>query len=260
MAGSRIASFVAVLAVSGLCLGVFGNFSAQAADTPVDLELVLSADVSRSIDEQEFILQRRGYAEAFRDRRVIEAIRSGGMRRIAVTFVEWAAASMQQIVIDWTLIDSAESANAFADKLESLPRAFYYGGGTAVAEALYFSAKLFDDNGFEAERRVIDMSGDGRTRNGMPAAPARDHVVAQGIVINGLPIMNAEPMLDVFYEREVIGGPGAFSLPAEGFEDFANAVRSKLIREIASRDSVRPVEATQRDQALRADTPIPQAR
>jgi hypothetical protein len=257
MALSRIASLIAVLAVSGLCW----SFSAQAADTPVDLELVLSADVSRSIDEQEFILQRRGYAEAFRDKRVIDAIRSGGMRRIAVVFVEWAAAHMQQVVIDWTLIENAESANAFADKLENLPRAFFLGGGTAVAEALHFSAKLFDNNGFEAERRVIDMSGDGRTRNGMPAAPARDQIVAQGIVINGLPIMNAEPMLDAFYEREVIGGPGAFSLPAEGFEDFANAVRSKLIREIAGRDSFLPVAAAKRDlAALRTDAPTPDAR
>lgn len=234
---SGIAFSLAMLAFAGPMLTHSALNSAQAADKPVDLELVLAADVSRSIDDQEFILQRRGYAQAFRDKRVIDAIRSGGMQRIAVVFVEWAAAAMQQVVIDWTLIDGAESANAFADKLETLPRAYFYGGGTAVGEALHYSARLFDNNGFEATRRVIDMSGDGRTRNGMPAAPARDFVVAQGIVINGLPIMNAEPMLDVFYETEVIGGPGAFSLPTEGFEDFANAVRAKLIREIAGLNS-----------------------
>lgn len=232
MRASGIAFSLAMLAFAGPMLAHSALNSAQAADKPVDLELVLSADVSRSVDDQEFILQRRGYAQAFRDKRVIDAIRSGGMQRIAVVFVEWAAAGMQQIVIDWTLIDGADSGNAFADKLESLPRAYFFGGGTAVGEALHYSAKLFDDNGFEAERRVIDMSGDGRTRNGMPAAPARDSVVAQGIVINGLPILG-EPGLEAFYERDVIGGPGAFSLPAEGFEDFANAVRAKLIREIA---------------------------
>lgn len=228
----RVAAFVAVLAFSGFTSAL----PVQAADKPVDLELVLSADVSRSVDDQEFILQRRGYATAFQDKRVIDAIRSGGMQRIAVVFVEWSAANMQQVVIDWTLIDSAESANAFAEKLLTLPRAYFFGGGTAVGDALYHAAGLFNDNGFEAERRVIDLSGDGRTRNGRPAAPARDYVVAQGIVINGLPILG-EPYLEEFYERDVIGGPGAFSLPAEGFEDFANAVRSKLIREIAGLSS-----------------------
>ncbi|MFN4283982.1 MAG: DUF1194 domain-containing protein [Alphaproteobacteria bacterium] len=245
MAGSRVVSFIAALAVSAVCW----TLPARAADIPVDLELVLSADVSRSVDDQEFLLQRRGYAEAFRDKRVIDAIRSGGMRRIAVVFVEWAAAHMQQVVIDWTLLEDAESAYAFAEKLESLPRAFFLGGGTAIGEALLYSAKLFDNNGFEAERRVIDLSGDGRTRNGMPAAPVRDFVVAQGIVINGLPILGSEPFLAEFYQSEVIGGPGAFSMPAEGFEDFANAVRSKLIREIAGRDDFRPVEIAQRDPA-----------
>ena len=240
MALSRIASLVAVLAFLGLAPAL----PAQAADKPVDLELVLSADVSRSVDDQEFILQRQGYATAFRDKRVVDAIRSGGMRRIAVVFVEWAAANMQQVVIDWTLIDSAESAASFADKLERLPRAYLMGGGTAVGDALYHAATLFDNNGFEAERRVIDLSGDGRTRNGRPAAPARDFVVAQGIVINGLPILGSEPFLEEFYEREVIGGPGAFSLPAEGFEDFANAVRSKLIREIAGLNSI-PMDTAQ---------------
>lgn len=239
----RVAAFVAVLAFSGFASAL----PAQAADKPVDLELVLSADVSRSVDDQEFILQRRGYATAFQDKRVIDAIRNGGMQRIAVVFVEWAAANMQQVVIDWTLIDSAESANAFAEKLLTLPRAYFFGGGTAVGDALYHAAGLFDNNGFEAERRVIDLSGDGRTRNGRPAAPARDYVVAQGIVINGLPILGSEPYLEEFYERDVIGGPGAFSQPAEGFEDFANAVRSKLIREIAG---LSPAPAFSKNTAL----------
>lgn len=223
---------LAILAVVFASTAFAAAGPADAADKPVDLELVLSADVSRSVDDQEFRLQREGYAQAFRDKRVLDAIRGGGMRRIAVVFVEWAAANMQQVVIDWTLIDGPESAEAFADQLMKRPRAYFFGGGTAVGDALYHAATLFENNGFEAERRVIDLSGDGRTRNGMPAAPARDYVVAQGIVINGLPILG-EPFLEEFYAREVIGGPGSFSQPAEGFEDFANAVRSKLIREIA---------------------------
>lgn len=227
---SRIAFFIAVAAVSGLCWAM----PARAADKPVDLELVLTADVSRSIDDQEFRLQREGYAQAFRDKRVIDAIRSGGMQRIAVTFVEWTGIGLQRVLIDWTLIDSAASAEAFAQQLLTLPRTYYIGGGTAVGEALYHAATLFADNGFEAERRAIDVSGDGRTNRGRPAGPARDYVVSQGFVINGLPIMGAEPQLDSYYATQVIGGPGAFSVPAEGFEDFANAVRSKLIREIAA--------------------------
>ena len=227
---SRIAFFIAVAAVSGLCWAM----SARAADKPVDLELVLTADVSRSIDDQEFRLQREGYAQAFRDKRVIDAIRSGGIQRIAVTFVEWTGIGLQRVIIDWTLIDSAASAEAFAQQLLTLPRTYYIGGGTAVGEALYHAATLFADNVFESERRVIDVSGDGRTNRGRPAGPARDFVVSQGFVINGLPIMGTDPQLDTYYATQVIGGPGAFSVPAEGFEDFANAVRSKLIREIAA--------------------------
>lgn len=227
---SRIAFFIAAAAVSGLCWAM----SAGAADKPVDLELVLTADVSRSIDDQEFRLQREGYAQAFRDKRVIDAIRSGGIQRIAVTFVEWTGIGLQRVIIDWTLIDSAASAEAFAQQLLTLPRTYYIGGGTAVGEALYHAATLFADNGFESERRVIDVSGDGRTNRGRPAGPARDFVVSQGFVINGLPIMGTDSQLDTYYATQVIGGPGAFSVPAEGFEDFANAVRSKLIREIAA--------------------------
>jgi hypothetical protein len=229
----RVAVFVAVLAFLGPTIA----HSAKAADKPVDLELVLSADVSRSIDDQEFKLQREGYAQAFRDKRVIDAIRGGSFQRIAVIFVEWTGVDLQKVVIDWTLLDSPASAEAFAQQLLTQPRTFYIGGGTAVGEALYHAATLFADNGFEAERRVIDVSGDGRVNRGRPAGPARDLAVAQGLVVNGLPIMGAEPQLDRYYETQVIGGPGAFSLPAEGFEDFANAVRSKLIREIAGLSS-----------------------
>jgi hypothetical protein len=244
MSASRIASLFAVLAFSGL----YWAFPAQAADMPVDLELVLTTDVSRSIDEQEFKLQRAGYAQAFRDKRVIDAIRGGGIQRIAVVFVEWTGVGLQKIVIDWTLLDSAASAEAFARQLEDLPRTYYVGGGTAVGEAIYHAATLFENNGFEAERRVIDVSGDGPTNRGRPASVARDFVVSQGIVINGLPILGLEPRLESYYATQVIGGPGAFSVPAEGFEDFANAVRSKLIREIAGRDSFIPMDTAQADQ------------
>ncbi|HEY4135046.1 MAG TPA: DUF1194 domain-containing protein [Alphaproteobacteria bacterium] len=234
---SRIASLVAVLAFSGPVWA----FPAAAADTPVDLELVLTADVSRSIDAAEFQLQRQGYAQAFRDKRVIDAIRGGSFQRIAVTFVEWTGIDMQKVIIDWTLVDGPTSAEAFAEQLIEIPRTFYFGGGTAVGEALFHATTLFAGNGFESERHVVDISGDGRVNRGRPASQGRDYAVSQGIVINGLPILGTEPGLDVYYERQVVGGPGGFSVPAEGFEDFADAVLHKLIREIAA---ARPVTDT----------------
>jgi hypothetical protein len=241
---ARVAAFVAVLA----CAGLLSARSAAAADLPVDLELVLAADVSRSIDDNEFTLQRLGYAQAFRDKKVIDAIRSGSFRRIAVIFVEWTGIGLQKAVIDWTLIDGEASAEAFAVQLIEMPRTYYIGGGTAVGEAIFYSSGLFADNGFEGERRVIDVSGDGPVNRGRPASQGRDFAVSQGITVNGLPILGLEPRLDAYYETQVIGGPGAFSIPAQGFEDFANAVRSKLIREIASR--VAPTDIASVDAAL----------
>ncbi len=221
--------------------------SARADDTPVDLQLVLAVDVSRSIDEVEAELQRRGYTEALTNDRVVDAILSGDNGRIAVCYTEWAGTHYQMVVIDWTLIDSAGAAHRFAEKLAEAPRSSQ--SWTAVGAALAHAGARFDNSGFTSKRRVIDISGDGRTNDGPPAELARDKLVEQGIVINGLPVMMnrtnfgrpPDLTLDKYYEDNVIGGPGSFLIVADNFEQFGRAVRNKLVREVSSaRITVRP--------------------
>jgi hypothetical protein len=216
------------------------------ADTPVDLQLVLAVDVSRSIDEVEAELQRRGYIEALTNDRVIDAILSGEHRRIAVCYTEWAGTHYQVAVIDWSMIDGAAAARSFAEKLAEAPRTSQ--SWTAVGAALAFAGQRFDNSGYSSRRHVIDISGDGRTNDGPPAELVRDKLVTQGIVINGLPVMMnrtnfgrpPDTGLDKYYEENVIGGPGSFMISAVNFEDFGRAVRTKLIREISSRDASAP--------------------
>jgi hypothetical protein len=212
---------------------------ARAADIPVDLQLVLAVDVSRSIDEVEAELQRRGYIEAMTNERVIDAILSGEKGRIAVCYTEWAGTHYQMVVIDWTVIDSAAAARRFAEKLSEAPRTSQ--SWTAVGAALAYAGQRFDDSGFASRRRVIDISGDGRTNDGPPAELVRDKLMAQGIVINGLPVMMnrtnfgrpPDLTLDKYYEENVIGGPGSFMIVADNFEHFGRAVRNKLVREVS---------------------------
>lgn len=209
------------------------------ADTPVDLQLVLAVDVSRSIDEVEAELQRRGYIEALTNDRVIDAILSGEHRRIALCYTEWAGTHYQAVVIDWSVIDSAAGARRFADKLAEAPRASQ--SWTAVGAALVHAGQRFDGSGFTSKRRVIDVSGDGRTNDGPPAEIVRDKLVAMGIVINGLPVMMnrtnfgrpPDLTLDKYYEENVIGGAGSFMIVADNFDQFGRAVRTKLVREIS---------------------------
>ena len=223
-----------------------GSLAALAAPIParaqaaVDLQLVLAVDVSRSIDEVEAELQRRGYIEALTNQRVIDAILSGEHKRIALCYTEWAGTHYQVVVIDWTVIDSAVAARRFAEKLSEAPRTSQ--SWTAVGAALAFAAQRFETSGLESKRRVIDVSGDGRTNDGPPAELVRDRLVPQGIVINGLPVMMnrtnfgrpPDLLLDKYYEESVIGGPGSFMIVADNFDHFSRAVRSKLIREISS--------------------------
>jgi hypothetical protein len=209
------------------------------AATVVDLQLVLAVDVSRSIDEVEAELQRRGYVEALTNERVIDAILSGEHKRIALCYTEWAGTHYQVVVIDWNVIDTPNAVRRFADKLAEAPRTSQ--SWTAVGAAMAFAAQRFEASGFESRRRVIDISGDGRTNDGPPAELVRDKLVTQGFVINGLPVMMnrtnfgrpPDTGLDKYYEENVIGGPGSFLIPAESFDDFGRAVRSKLIREIS---------------------------
>jgi len=219
------------------------------ADTPVDLQLVLAVDVSRSIDDVEAELQRRGYVEALTNDRVIDAILSGEHRRIALCYTEWAGTLYQIVVIDWSVIDSAAGARRVADKLAEAPRSSQ--SWTAVGAALVHAGQRFEDSGFVSRRRVIDISGDGRTNDGPPAEIVRDKLVSQGIVINGLPVMMnrtnfgrpPDLALDRYYEENVIGGPGAFVIVADNFDHFGRAVRTKLVREISKKRITRPGSA-----------------
>lgn len=221
-------------------LAAMAGASPARAETAVDLQLVMAVDVSRSIDEVEAELQRRGYIEALTNDRVVDAILSGEHQRIALCYTEWAGTHYQVVVIDWTVIDSAATARRFAEKLAEAPRTSQ--SWTAVGAALAFAGQRFENSGFTSRRRVIDVSGDGRTNDGPPAELVRDRLVAQGIVINGLPVMMnrhnfgrpPDAQLDRYYEENVIGGPGSFMIVASNFEDFGRAVRSKLIREISA--------------------------
>lgn len=233
--------------VIAFLFGLFMLLPQAAKAVSVDLELVLAVDVSRSIDDEEFLLQRKGYSDAFKNPRVIDAIRSGALGRIAVCLMEWGGVGTQTVILPWRVIDSAKAARDFAEAILLPPR--IYMNWTSVSGAIDYSAKLFDDNGFEGARLVIDVSGDGVNNSGRPAAEARDEAVARGITINGLAIKNdkpnpsgwrqpAAPPLDEYYEKNVIGGPGAFMIVTNGFEDFAAAVTAKLVREIAGRDGL----------------------
>ena len=210
----------------------------------VDLQLVLAADVSRSVDAEEFALQREGYAAAFTDPRVLRAIRAGQLGRIAVCFVEWSGEWAQQVTVDWTVIRDEASAEGFAAALLAPPRPF--ADRTALGMAIDYAVAQFARSGHSSARRTIDVSGDGTNTNGKPPAIARDQALAQGIVINALAILSPEPMpwnpfhthppggLANYFRENVAGGPGSFVLVVEDFQSFAYAIANKLIREIAA--------------------------
>jgi hypothetical protein len=218
-----------------------GRPQAARADEPVDVALVLAVDVSRSIDEDEARLQREGYRSAVSDPRVIEAVRGGMLGSIALAYVEWAGIEYQRLVIPWTRIGSQREADDWAATLARAPRASL--SWTSISGAIEYSRRAMGECPYEPTRKVIDVSGDGVNNSGPPAEQARDRAVAEGITINGLPILNDRPTfgrpppmpLDQYYRESVIGGAGAFVIAAEDFEAFGQAVRRKLIREIAGR-------------------------
>jgi len=193
---------------------------------------VLAVDASGSVNMPRFFLQRDGYAAAFRHQAVQSAIRNTATRSIAVMMLQWTGPAMQVIAVDWTLIDSDAASDRFAAAIDAAPRELF-GGGTSLSGAIDFSSGQFARCAFPAERRTIDISGDGINNRGRPAGDARDQAVAGGIVINGLPILALEPWLDTYYRDHVIGGDGAFLIAAASFEEFAQAIRRKLITEIA---------------------------
>lgn len=215
-----------------ILLAIVGGAAAQ---TAVDLQLVLAVDASGSVDQVRFELQKRGYVAAFRHARVLQAVRSGPNRAIAVTMVQWTGPMLQVQVVGWTLIGDEETAVAFSDAIERAPRQLF-GGGTSISGAIDYAATLFAQSSFRANRRVIDVSGDGSNNRGRPVTLARDETVTAGIGINGLPILALEPDLDRYYYDSVIGGPGAFVIAAKNYETFADAILKKLIIEIAAND------------------------
>jgi hypothetical protein len=205
----------------------------------VDVELVLAVDVSYSMEEQ--TLQREGYMAALTSREFLQALRQGMNGKVAVTYFEWAGTNDQRIIMPWRLIDGPESADAVAAEIGRAP--YRRASRTSISGALSFAMPLFDGSGFRGLRRVIDVSGDGVNNNGMPVTLVRDEVLAKGITINGLPIMLKRPNfggmdiedLDVYYEDCVIGGPGAFVVSIKEREKFKEAIRTKLILEVAGR-------------------------
>jgi hypothetical protein len=202
------------------------------ADTAVDLQLVLAVDASGSVNQYRFDLQKQGYAAAFRNPRVVQAIRSGIAGAIAVTVVQWTGPDLQLQVIDWTVIHDEPSAQKFAAAIEDTPRQLF-SGGTSISGAIDYGTALLLKSRFRESRRVIDVSGDGSNNRGRPVTLARDDAVRAGITINGLPILALEPGLDKYYWDYVIGGPGAFMVTAQDYERFGEAVLKKLITEIA---------------------------
>jgi len=207
--------------------------TAALAQSAVDLELVLAVDVSGSVNQARFELQKQGYVAAFRDARVVHAIRSGANRAITVTMVQWTGPQLHVQVVPWTLVGNQTSAEAFSAAIDGAPRQLF-GGGTSISGAIDYGLTLFDGSRYRGTRRVIDVSGDGSNNRGRPAAMARDDAVLSGVAINGLPILAIEPDLDRYYQDNVIGGPGAFTVAAETYEAFADAILKKLIAEIAA--------------------------
>lgn len=211
---------------------------AQSSQNEVDVELVLAVDTSRSMDYEEVRIQREGYVEALRHREFLDAVKGGLTGRIAVSYFEWAGYVVPGSVIDWQVIETQKDALDFADKLEMRPIATQR--RTSISAAIVQGASMLAASPYKGHREVIDVSGDGPNNSGDPVTPARDAALEAGIVINGLAIMlrpsDVPEGLDKYYGDCVIGGPGSFVLPVYKIEDFAVAVRRKLVWEISGRE------------------------
>jgi len=225
-----------------------GHQSAAKDDAPlVDVELVLAVDVSYSMDMDELAIQREGYAQAIISKEFLQALKALPNGKISVTYFEWAASSDQKIIIPWRVIDGPETADAVAEEILKTP--IRRASRTSISGAIYFAMPLFDENPYRGLRRVIDISGDGPNNNGSPVTGARDIALSKGITINGLPIMVKEPSystmdienLDFYYEDCVIGGPGSFVVSIKDRDKFKDAIRTKLLLEVAGRTPERPV-------------------
>ena len=244
--------------VLALTASLFFCAPARAADVRVDVQLVLAVDVSYSMDPDEQALQREGYAAALIAPEFLDALRTGPQGRIAVTYVEWAGEHEQRVVIGWSLIDGPASAKTVSDAILASPLRRVY--RTSISGALLFSAGLFENSGYRGLRKVIDVSGDGVNNQGPLVEQARDAVVARGITINGLPLVFKRsgnsaldvPDLDLYYEDCVVGGAGAFVIPVRSTAEFARAIKTKLVLEVAGLrlpSGPQPVPARAQDRA-----------
>lgn len=233
---------VRALAILVLVTCAIAGPKASAAE-PVDLLLVLAADVSRSVDHAKFKLQREGYAAAIANPQVLDAIRSGIHGRIAVCFVEWSGSTSQKLLIEWTIIGDAAAAQQFGDRLLEAPRAF--ADRTSISGGIEYAMAQLERAPYQAARRTIDVSGDGTNNSGRDIALVRDEVVAKGVTVNGLVILSERAIpwnpehtnppggLANYYRANVMGGPGAFVMVAQDFNAFGQAIVKKLIAEIA---------------------------
>jgi len=241
---SLVAVFVAGALACDVAVAAPGQRS-DVADKPsaasVDIELVIAVDVSYSMDPDELAVQREGYAQAIVSKEFLRALKAGANGKISVTYFEWSAASDQKIVIPWRLIDGPETADSVANEIMRTP--IRRGSRTSISGAIQFAMPLFDEDPYRGFRRVIDISGDGPNNNGSPITPVRDEALGKGIVINGLPIMINAPSLnstdienlDWYYEDCVIGGPGSFVVAIKDRDNFKEAIRTKLLLEVAGR-------------------------
>jgi len=215
------------------------DFSPAQAQEAVDVELALAVDVSLSMSPGELEIQRHGYAAALTHETVIQAIQDGVNGRIAITYFEWAGDFSQRVLVPWTVIASAEDAARVANMLTATPP--QSARRTSISGAINFASDLFAESTFRGIRRVLDISGDGPNNQGAPVTGARDALVASGITINGLPLMTNDGFttsydvrdLDTYYTECVIGGPGAFVIPVNEWSQFPEAVRRKLVIELA---------------------------
>lgn len=230
----------ALMIAAGSVAGALGSRPSQGHAQPrsgreVDLNLALAVDASGSVNQRRFELQRRGYAEAFLDPGVLKAVKSGPRGAIGVMMYQWTGPNLQSAVVPWTYIDDQASIRDFASAIDRSTR-HLFGGGTSISGAIDYGVAALGTCPFNGGRMVIDVSGDGANNGGRLVTQARDDAVDRGVNINGLPILAVEPDLEAHYRNNVIGGPGAFVVPAQSFEDFGTAVQRKLIMEIASRD------------------------
>jgi hypothetical protein len=251
IAGALAGGDVASIAAPGPKLGpVDQRLSDKDSAPTVDVELILAVDVSYSMDMDELAIQREGYAQAIVSKEFLQALKTGPNGKVAVTYFEWAASSDQKIIIPWRVIDGPETADAVAAEIMKTP--IRRASRTSISGAIYFAMPLFDESPYKGLRRVIDISGDGPNNNGASVTSARDEALSKGIVINGLPIMVKEPSystmdidnLDYYYEDCVIGGPGSFVVSIKDRDKFKEAIRTKLLLEVAGKEPERPIVRT----------------